>query len=496
MTAQDHYQVLGVARTASQDEIKRAYRRAMRRNHTDVGGSAEETVKINLARDTLANPLKRKEYDAALACGEKPEPGQATKPSSQEPKSASPAADPPPASRPSWGRRTSWDGSTPPKGQQRRMRRPVGHHSPQPGTTEPGGSHWRDAPGSVAPDINDVTWPATEGPIRVSKGRPKWLQMSRRTTWTVAAIMAWTVWALLPLLLSALAALVTPPDVSGLSGGISFLVLMCIPLGGILVTRGGCLGNGFHFLGALLGLAIVAGALLGDSSLSNVVVAIWVGIGLVLYLAAGRLWAKPGPRLPRDEAIHESDLLNHSHWGQMPLSPLVGDPGLDAACRYVSHLIQQLRTRIPGVRYVLRLGTGEHDGDTRIVPFAVIAHRRIALVYATVATNGTVSWDRRCVVEQAPSGSRDVILEDITAVPGLIRRFFPEARVRTWVVVVPYPGARPSVPAQRGPHAISLVDGAGFLESCGAWLAKGETAVVRQDLVSRLAQLSRPLSWT
>jgi molecular chaperone DnaJ len=66
--ADELYKTLGVAKGASDEEIKKAYRKLARKYHPDKNpddAAAEEKFKeISAAHDTLADPEKRKEYDA------------------------------------------------------------------------------------------------------------------------------------------------------------------------------------------------------------------------------------------------------------------------------------------------------------------------------------------------------------------------------------------------------------------------------------------------
>ena len=67
----DHYAVLGVARDASADEIRAAYRRAARASHPDVNPgdeSAHERFKrVQLAYEVLGDAGRRAAYDAPPA---------------------------------------------------------------------------------------------------------------------------------------------------------------------------------------------------------------------------------------------------------------------------------------------------------------------------------------------------------------------------------------------------------------------------------------------
>ncbi len=62
--AKDYYEILGVSRDASQEEIKKAYRRLAHKYHPDKEGGDEQKFKeINEAYQVLSNAEKRRQYD-------------------------------------------------------------------------------------------------------------------------------------------------------------------------------------------------------------------------------------------------------------------------------------------------------------------------------------------------------------------------------------------------------------------------------------------------
>lgn len=59
----NYYNILGIDRSASQDEIKKAYRKMASQHHPDKGGDTSMFQKIEEAYRILSDPQKKQEYD-------------------------------------------------------------------------------------------------------------------------------------------------------------------------------------------------------------------------------------------------------------------------------------------------------------------------------------------------------------------------------------------------------------------------------------------------
>lgn len=63
MSMDNFYNTIGVNETATQDEIKKAYRKLAIEHHPDKGGDENKFKKISEAYDTLGDEIKRSQYD-------------------------------------------------------------------------------------------------------------------------------------------------------------------------------------------------------------------------------------------------------------------------------------------------------------------------------------------------------------------------------------------------------------------------------------------------
>ncbi len=63
MSKRDYYEVLGLKKGATADEIKKAYRKLAKEHHPDKGGSEDKFKEISEAYDTLSDSDKKNNYD-------------------------------------------------------------------------------------------------------------------------------------------------------------------------------------------------------------------------------------------------------------------------------------------------------------------------------------------------------------------------------------------------------------------------------------------------
>jgi len=61
--SKDYYDILGVSKSASADEIKTAFRKEAHKHHPDKGGDEAKFKELNEAYQVLGNEQKRKQYD-------------------------------------------------------------------------------------------------------------------------------------------------------------------------------------------------------------------------------------------------------------------------------------------------------------------------------------------------------------------------------------------------------------------------------------------------
>ena len=61
--SKNYYDILGVKKSASADEIKKAFRKLAQKHHPDAGGDEETFKEINEAYEVLSDPEKKEQYD-------------------------------------------------------------------------------------------------------------------------------------------------------------------------------------------------------------------------------------------------------------------------------------------------------------------------------------------------------------------------------------------------------------------------------------------------
>lgn len=57
------YELLGINKKSTKQEIKKAYKKASSKTHPDKGGDKDEFFQVKLAYDVLSNPVRKEKYD-------------------------------------------------------------------------------------------------------------------------------------------------------------------------------------------------------------------------------------------------------------------------------------------------------------------------------------------------------------------------------------------------------------------------------------------------
>ena len=61
------YSIFGVSQNANKTELKAAYRRLVKKHHPDTGGDKNKFLEIQLAWETLNDPIKKQNYDRTIS---------------------------------------------------------------------------------------------------------------------------------------------------------------------------------------------------------------------------------------------------------------------------------------------------------------------------------------------------------------------------------------------------------------------------------------------
>ena len=63
----NYYEELGLKANATKREIKSSYRKLVKKHHPDAGGEKEKFLEIQIAWETLNDPVKKEKYDRELS---------------------------------------------------------------------------------------------------------------------------------------------------------------------------------------------------------------------------------------------------------------------------------------------------------------------------------------------------------------------------------------------------------------------------------------------
>lgn len=456
----DYYELLGVERTATPEEITRAYRRAMRAVHPDASGTSGLFRLVKAAYDTLKDPQSRAAYDAR---------GRTAPP---EPPRSRPRPDPAPDPGPRPG-----PGSGPGPGP---GSRPGSGPGPRPGSGGPQGGARAGGPSGTPPPGPSFTKPQAPAPASALRVRPRfgahWYRVAAAAVWTVVFLGA--VYVLWP---------------AGLPVG--FLLLLAFPVVALPLIALEHALRSQSWLWALCVLTFAGGGALAAVEADGG--ALWTFCAALLGLAAGGAGLAAAPHLVRRgrelDRLIAPDSLDYQIFN-VPGAGLDHDLARQVVARECAAGLEEL-ARLDGVRIVHALTPPRPSGQApHYVEHVVLRGDRLAVVMARRWPAGAYAWTGKdaltAVGRPFPGGDTGIG----TAVKEFRKVVPRRVRVRGFVAVLPDDPARPSRARFPEPEHGDLLAGGleDVRERIAAWLGEADPFVDRRVLAALLPHLRRP----
>lgn len=320
----DLYDILGVRRTATPEEIRQAYRKAMRAVHPDANGTSGLFRMVKTAYDTLSDPGARASYDAG---------GRKAPPPPEPPRPEPPPPGPPPRPEPGAATRQP-PRSTPETARPERPASPVG-----PARTTPGSG---------------------------TRVRPRfgahWVQIAVVAAWTAAFTAA--AYALWP---------------TAVPGGLYLLLVLPVAAAPLIAAQPAVASR--SWIWAVCAVPFAGGAALAASE--TTAARFWPYCGVLSGLALGAAGLVLAPLMLRHgrelDRLVGPDCLDHEIFN----TPGAGltMPGARDVARISGARLEGLAV-MPGVRIIHGLAPPSPDGSDGYVAHALLRDDRLALVTA------------------------------------------------------------------------------------------------------------------
>lgn len=484
---EDLYAVLGVAREASVDEIRRAARARQRETHPDLGGTAEAFMRVRVAVEVLTDPAARADHDAWLdSRGRLPLGRRRTQRRAGEARPDrrdTPAPGPAGATRPP-GTFVPRDEAPPPD------------RIPKPDTDVRGMTWFRTA------------WPAAPAQWPPAAARLPALRGGELTAVIVHVIVLAAATALLALP-GSIAQMRLPSLAPREPGAEAWpLVLVFAAVGAAwlwcriavraprLALAANVITIGIAVISAVMSAALALFALVATPgvfasplvqlfAVQALLFAAYAVSGVVVWRAlGGRSTHVQRERLlveladasapPVDDPTRVWGKAGETAMGGGDIPPGVNPMRAVLAQRVVGEAIEQLQ-QIPGVRIV----HGLRAADLGTVAHAIIAGRRIALVDAQLWSPGVYGVGANGMVTRDGDDVPTAAVEFPHIVERYHRLFGESAQVRGWITVLADRDGEVEVDTSRTWQRVRLATMPDTLREVGDWLAEDGERVDR-----------------